>query len=70
MGFCNEDICPENQKIHASQAWNAYPAEQVQDKAESVEIASAQRLHYLELLAKLGIPLVMAGSPAEAFLVR
>ena len=70
MGFCNEDICPENQKIHAPQPWNASLTEQVQDKAESVEIASAQRLQYLELLAKLGIPLVMEGSPAEAFFVR
>lgn len=70
MGFCNGDICPENQKIHASQAWNAVPAEQAEDEADSVEVASAQRLQYRELLAKLGIPLVMEGSPAEAFLVR
>ena len=70
MGCCNEDIYPENQKIHASQPWNASPAEQAEDKADSVEIASAQRLQYLELLSKLGIPLVMEGSPAEAFLVR
>lgn len=70
MGFCNEDICPENQKIHASQVWNTSPAEHVEDKADSVEKASESRLQYLELLAKLGIPLVMEGSPAEAFLVR
>jgi hypothetical protein len=70
MGFCNEDICPANQKIHSPQACNASPAEQAEDNAESVEIAYAQRLQYLELLAKLGIPLVMEGIPAEAFFVR
>lgn len=68
MGFCNEDICPENQKIHAPRPWDASPAEQAEGKADSAGTASAQRLQYLELLAKLGIPLVMEGSPAEAFL--
>ena len=70
MGFCNEDICPETQKIHAPQPWDASLTEQEEDEADSVEVATAQRLQYLELLAKLGIPLVMEGSPAEAFLVR
>ena len=70
MGFCNGDICPEKQKIHDSQVWNASLEEHVKDKADSVESSSAQRLQYRELLAKLGIPLVMEGSPAEAFLVR
>ena len=70
MGCCNEDIYPENQKIHASQPWNASLTEQEEEKAASVAIASEARLQYLELLAKLGIPLVMEGSPAEAFLVR
>ena len=70
MGFSNEDLCPENQKIQSPHPWNVSLAEQAEDKADSVEIASAQRLQYLELLAKLGIPLVMEGSPAEAFIVR
>jgi len=70
MVFSNEDICPENQKIHSFQVWNASSAEQAEDKADGVEKVSESRLQYLELLAKLGIPLVMEGSPAEAFLVR
>ena len=70
MGCCNEDICSASQKIHAPQPWNASPEEQVEDKGNSEEIAPAQRLQYLELLATLGIPLVMEGSPAEAFFVR
>ena len=69
MGFCNEDISPATLNIHASQPWNSSPAEQTEDKDARVEIAPAQRLQYLELLATLGIPLLMEGSPAEAFLV-
>ena len=70
MGSCNEDICPASRKIHAFQPWNTSPAELAEDKGDSEETASAQLLQYLELLAKLGIPLVMEGSPAEAFLIR
>ena len=70
MGFCNEDICPASQTIHTLQPWNSSPSDQVEDKDDCVETASERRLQYLELLAKLGIPLVMEGSPAEAFRLR
>ena len=49
---------------------NDSPVKPAEDKDTSTEVVPAQRLQYLELLATLDIPLVMEGSPAEAFLVR
>ena len=69
MRISSENVMPMEQVLHGL---HSEPAPAVIEKIhpDSIGEASAQRLQYLDLLAKLGIPLVMEGSPAEAFLVR
>ena len=69
MGICSEHVIPVEQIFYGFQP---EPAPSVTEEISpgSRGVASELRLQYLELLAKLGIPLVMEGSPAEAFLVR
>ena len=69
MAINKENTIPMEQVLHGRQS-EIIPTVSAEPASDDAGTASALRLHYLELLAKLGIPLVMEGSPAEAFLVR
>lgn len=69
MAINKENAIPMEQELHGQQL-ETTPAVSAEPASDNVGAASEQRLQYLDLLAKLGIPLVMEGSPAEAFFVR
>ena len=69
MAINKENPVPMEQVLHGRQS-KIIPTVSAEPASDNVGAASEQRLQYLDLLAKLGIPLVMEGSPAEAFLVR